>query len=77
MRKPTISNLLAFALVLGFLLGVHNGRIAVWKDQDPTPMRTIPCPIWVLSPTQQQMLKDGIHIDSMEDLEKMLTEFFP
>lgn len=76
MRKPTITNLLTLTLLLGFLIGVHNGRIGVWKDQDPTPMRTIPCPIWVLSPAQQQMLKNGIRIDSMADLEKMLTEFF-
>ena len=64
-------------LVLGFLLGVHNGQIGVWKDKDPEPMRTIPCPIWVLSAKQRQMLQAGISIHSMDDLDNLLTEFFP
>ena len=68
---------LPLLLVLGFLLGVHNGQIGVWKNQDPQPMRTIPCPIWVLSPKQRQMLQSGILIDSMDDLENLLTQFFP
>ena len=64
-------------LTLGFLLGIHNGQIGVWKNQDPEPMRTIPCPVWVLSQQQRQMLSQGIRIDSMADLENMLTTFFP
>ena len=72
-----IKRSLAALLLLGFLIGAHNGQIGIWKDQDPTPMRTIPCPLWVLSQRQQQMLKAGIQVNSMQDLEKMLTEFFP
>ena len=68
---------IALMLLLGFLLGIHNGHIGVWKDQDPTPMRIIPCPVWVLSQRQQQMLQAGIRIDSMADVERLLTEFFP
>ena len=68
---------IAALLLLGFLLGIHNGQIGVWKDQDPTPMRVIPCPVWVLSQRQQQMLQQGIRIDSMADVERLLTEFFP
>ena len=68
---------LPLLVVFGFLLGIHNGHIGIWKNQDPQPMRTIPCPIWVLSPKQRQMLQSGIPIDSMDDLENLLTQFFP
>ena len=68
---------LAALLLTGFLIGIHNGQIGIWKQQDPQPMRTIPCPSWMLSQKQQQMLQQGIPIDSIEDLENMLTNFFP
>ena len=72
-----MKQMLAALLLTGFLIGIHNGQIGVWRSQDPEPMRTIPCPVWILSQAQQQMLAKGIHIDSMEDVEKLLTEFFP
>lgn len=25
-------------LLLGFLVGIHNGYVAVWKDEDPQPI---------------------------------------
>lgn len=76
MRRSILSHFLALTLIFGFLIGVHNGRIGIWKAEDPTPMRTIPCPVWVLTSRQQQMLRDGIRIDSMEDLERMINDFF-
>lgn len=77
MKKTIFRSPLTCILLLGFLLGIYNGQIGVWKDQDPEPMRTIPCPVWVLSQTQRQMLQNGIPLNSMQDLEKLLTEFFP
>ena len=72
-----MKQMLASLLLVGFLIGVHNGQIGVWRIPDPEPMRTIPCPIWVLSQKQQQLLQQGIRIESMTDLEKMMTDFFP
>lgn len=76
MKRSILSHFMALTLLLGFLIGIHDGKIGIWKAEDPTPMRTIPCPVWVLSSQQQQMLRNGIRIDSMEDLERMLTDFF-
>lgn len=63
-------------VLLGFFIGVHNGRIAVWKNEDPEPYRVIPCPVWILSQRQQQALYSGIRIDSMADIDRFLEEFF-
>ena len=78
MKKRTVfTNLLVGTLCIGFLLGIHNGRIGIWKDPDPTPMRVIPCPVFLLTPEQQNMLSDGIRLDTMEDLEYLIENFFP
>lgn len=62
-------------MLWGFLLGVHNGRIALWKGQDPQPYRVYPCPVCVLPREEQAALRRGIRIDTMEDLDKFLENF--
>lgn len=77
MRKTFFANTAALVLAAGFLLGIHNGRIGVWKDQDPQVFRVIPCPVCLLSPQQQSALADGIHLDTMQDVEQLISTFFP
>ncbi len=64
-------------LLLGFLLGIHEGKIALWKDNDPTPMRVFPYEVSQLPQADQQALKKGIHVDSLGQLKKMLEDRFP
>ncbi len=62
-------------LLLGFLLGSYNGRLAVWKDDDPQPYRVYPCPVYLLPAKEQDALRKGIRIDSMDDLHAFLENF--
>ena len=32
-----ILSLMSPALALGFLLGIHEGRVALWRDGEPRP----------------------------------------
>lgn len=59
-------------MLLGFLLGVHEGRIALWKDGNSEPWRIFPYPYAVLPSETQTELKKGIRIDTMEDLDRLL-----
>ena len=67
--------LLAQIMLLGFLLGIHNGRVAIWKDPDPEPYRVFPYPASALPPEARLALEKGIRIDSQEDLDKLLENF--
>lgn len=75
MKRKTTTQLLTPLLLFGFLLGIHRGRLALWKDQDPQPYRIYPCPVCVLPREEQAALRQGIRIDSMEDLEHFLENF--
>ena len=67
--------LLSQLLLLGFLLGIHNGRVALWKDPDPEPYKVFPYPASALPPEARGALEKGIRIDSMEELNKFLENF--
>ncbi len=62
-------------MILGFLIGAYNGRIALWKDNDPQPWKVFPYPISALPAQEQQALKNGIPVESMDDLNKLLENF--
>lgn len=66
---------LCLPIILGFLLGTYNGRLAVWKGDDPEPYRVYPCPVYLLPQAEREMLQKGIRIDSMDDVSYFLENF--
>lgn len=69
MKKTKI---LAQLLLFGFLLGIHNGRIALWKEPDPEPCRVFPYSAAALPQEIRQALQHGIRIESESDLDRLL-----
>ena len=67
--------LLCGALLLGFLVGSYNGKLAGWKGDDPEPYRVYPCPVYLLPKQEREALEKGIRIDTMEDLGNFLENF--
>lgn len=66
---------LCLTLLLGFLLGVHQGQVALWRDEDPEPVRVLPCPVRELPLPEQLLLKIGIRISSDSKLGKLLEDY--
>ena len=75
MKVKILSRLVCFFLMMSFLLGVHDGRLAMWKDEDPTPCKVFPCPIIVLPKQVQQQLKTGIRLQTIDDVNQLLENF--
>lgn len=63
------------ALVLSFLLGVHNGYIALWKDGAEKPLRVFPYQAQMLPLADQLALKKGIVIKSDSKLAEFLEDY--
>lgn len=61
--------------LLGFLLGVHKGYIALWKDGDPEPVRVFPYRVSGLPLQDQQFLERGIPITSQSELHRLLQDY--
>ena len=62
-------------LLFGFLLGISDGRIALWKDGQADPVKVFPYRAETLPLADQQALENGIHLDSKEDLIRLLEDY--
>ena len=75
MKQRMLCQFLCAALMMSFLLGIHEGRLALWKDNDPTPCKVFPCPIVVLPKAVQQQLQNGLRLETIEDVNRLLENF--
>jgi hypothetical protein len=75
LKKKTITRLLASLWIATFLLGIHEGRIALWRGDDPEPVRVFPYSVATLPKEEQQRLQDGIRIESMAELQRLLEAY--
>lgn len=69
-------SLLCNIVLFGFLLGIYEGKIALWRDNKKEPLRVFPYQASMLPEADQQMLQRGIHVDSIRELYKLIEDYF-
>lgn len=62
-------------LLMGFILGSHNGYIALWTEGSPEPEKVFPYRVTLLPPADQEALERGIPIGSTEELARLLEDY--
>ena len=72
----TIRKLLSTALALGFLLGIHEGRVALWRDGEPRPEQIYDIRADTLPPADRLQLSRGIRAESREKVWLLLENYF-
>ena len=75
MKKKMLSHLLSLALVAVYLLGIHDGKLALWEGDDPEPVRVLPYRASMLPEEARKMLEKGIPIESMDELRKLAETY--
>lgn len=71
-RKILLTNLLLF----GFILGIHEGKVALWKDGVKRPVKVFPYQASMFPEEDQKRLQQGIHVESLNELYKMIEDYF-
>ena len=66
---------LYFTLIFGFLLGISDGYVALWKTGNPKPVEIFPYQAQFLPVADQQALEKGIFIDSADELNRLLEDY--
>lgn len=62
-------------ILFGFMLGIHEGRIALWRGEDPQPVKVFPYSAQLLPVADRRALEEGIRFESAEDLERLLADY--
>lgn len=68
-------SLLYCITLLGFLLGIHNGYVALWVEDDPEPAKIFPYRAALLPEQDQKLLKKGLHFKTEADLHRRLEDY--
>lgn len=74
MIRKIKSQLLCWILAV-YLLGIHEGKIALWSSDDPEPARVFPYSASTLPKEARDALERGIPINSMEDLNRLIEAY--
>lgn len=69
-------SLLSNIVLFGFLLGIYEGKIALWQDNKEDPVQVFPYQASMLPEADQQMLRRGIHVDSIRELYRLIEDYF-
>ena len=77
MKFRKFSTFLCAAFMAVYLLGIHEGKIALWSGDDPEPIQVFPYRAALLPKKERQMLKEGIRVESMEELYRLAEEYLP
>ena len=75
MKRARLRQYICLILLLSFIVGIHEGRVALWKQGQSDPWKVFPYPVSVLPRETQKQLQEGIRVDTMEDLNQLLENF--
>ena len=73
--KTKSKRLLTMLLACGFLLGVRNGKLALWRDGEPHPEQIYDIRADTLPPADRLRLRRGIHLESREEVWLLLENY--
>ena len=69
------SSRLYLSLVFAFLLGIHRGNLALWEENTRNPIAVFPIRAELLPPADQRALKQGIRVESRQELHRLLEDY--
>ena len=66
---------LSLTLVCGFLLGIHEGRLTLWRDGEDHPEQIYDIRADSLPPADRLQLSRGIRAQSREEVWQLLENY--
>ena len=76
MRKRT-QTLAALTLLCGFLLGMQDGKVTLWRDGESRPEQIYDIRTDSLPPADRLLLRRGIRVETREDVWELLENYLP
>jgi hypothetical protein len=65
---------LAAMILVGYLLGIRSGHVALWKQDDPQPLRVFPWSANMMPHKIRQALEKGIYVEKDSDIGRLIQD---
>ena len=75
--RTKLTKLCALTLACGFLLGIRNGKLALWRDGESRPEQIYDIRADTLPPADRLLLQRGIRAESREEVWVLLENYLP
>ncbi|MBQ7415573.1 MAG: hypothetical protein IJW14_00870 [Oscillospiraceae bacterium] len=75
MKKKHLSGLLCLALTAVYLLGIHEGKVALWRGDDPEPLKVFPYSASSLPEDARKQLEAGVTANSLKELRQLVEDY--
>ena len=66
---------LALCMACGFLLGIHEGRLTLWRDGEDRPEQIYAIRVDSLPPADRLQLRSGIRVATREEVWQLLENY--
>jgi hypothetical protein len=73
--KRKLKHLAAMLALTGFVLGLHDGRLTLWREGSSHPEQIYDIREDSLPPADRLMLQRGIRIESRQELWEILENY--
>ena len=70
-----IRNICTMVLAMGFLLGIRDGKLALWRDGTSHPEQIYDIRADSLPPADQLQLRRGIRVETRQELWVLLENY--
>ena len=68
-------SMLALSLCMGFLLGIHEGKLTLWQEGESHPEQVYDIQSDTLPPADQILLARGIRVENRQALWEILENY--
>lgn len=66
---------MSLLLLFGYILGIHQGRIALWEEGKALPEKVFPYSAALLPEADRQRLKEGIYVKDKDELAQIAEDY--
>lgn len=73
--KKRYAQIAVMALCFSFLLGIKNGKVALWNQDDPNQVKVFPYPVSRLPKEARDALEKGVELESEQQLYDMVRDY--
>jgi hypothetical protein len=73
--QPQTVTTTAVTQPLGYIMREYEGEVAIFREGSSSPYQILDYPVYLLGEAEQEEVKEGIRVDTFEEIRKLVEDF--